>query len=439
VTREIRKVVVLGANGAMGSGGGEVFAAASIPTAFVARDHEKAREGLDRAQNLAKSEKIGAWVTLGTYDADLARTVAEADLIFEALAEEMPLKKKFFAEVDRHRRPDSIVATVSSGLSIAAMAEGRSDGFRRNFLGIHLFNPPNVIVGCEVVPHAGTDPALVAFVVDFLERRLGRKVIVTADLPAFCGNRVGFKVLNEVAQLAAEHGVAFMDTLVGPHTGRAMAPLATVDLVGWDVHRAIVDNLHENTNDEAHDAFALPPYMARLMDTGHLGDKTPQKGGFYRRVRDGKKTDVYVLDPARGDYHAAHDVIADTPDFVSRMKKLNRVGRYRDAMAVFLDAKAWEADLLRKVILGYISYGLNRVGEVVREPRDVDRIMGFGFNWAPPCVLVDLIGAPPLVKALERAKLAVPAVLVRHAEGGSGESQRMFREPHVDIGRFFVG
>ena len=78
----------------------------------------------------------------------------------EALAEELPLKQRFFEEVDRHRRPDSIVATVSSGLSIASMADGRSEGFRRSFLGIHLFNPPNVIVGCEVIPHAETDPAL---------------------------------------------------------------------------------------------------------------------------------------------------------------------------------------------------------------------------------------------------------------------------------------
>ena len=84
----------------------------------------------------------------------------------------------------------------------------------------------------------------------------------TSDTPAFCGNRVGFKVLNECAQLADEHGVAFIDSLVGPHTGRAMPPLATIDLVGWDVHKAIVDNVYANTNDEAHAAFALPAYDA---------------------------------------------------------------------------------------------------------------------------------------------------------------------------------
>ncbi len=431
--RRIRKVAVLGANGAMGSGSGELFAAEGIPTVFLARDHEKAREGLERAQGMAKSERLADAIELGTYDHDLDAAVAEADLIFEALAEDLPLKQKFFERVDRLRKPGSIVATVSSGLSIAAMANGRSEDFRQNFLGIHLFNPPNVIVGCEVIPHGDTDPELVRYVVDLLEGQMGRKVVLTADTPAFAGNRVGFKVLNEVAQLAAEHGVAFVDALVGPHTGRAMAPLTTVDLVGWDVHRAIVDNVHAHTKDEAHAAFALPAYMAKLMDSGHLGDKTPGKGGFYRRVRDGKKIEIFVLDPARGDYHAIRDVIVDVPDFVLQMKRLNRVGRYREAATAFLAAKGWEADLLRKVILGYVSYGLNRVGEVVKEARDVDRIMGFGFNWAPPSVLVDMMGAAETIAALERAKLPVPAVLAAHRGG------RLFDEPHVDTGRFFVG
>ncbi|MGH7896467.1 MAG: 3-hydroxyacyl-CoA dehydrogenase family protein [Candidatus Binatia bacterium] len=431
--REIRKVAVLGANGAMGSGGGELFAADGIEVVFLARDHEKAREGKERAQAMAKSEKLGDFIRLGTYDRELPQAVAEADLVFEALAEDLPLKQRFFEQVDRCRRADSIVATVSSGLSIAAMAAGRSESFRRNFLGIHFFNPPNVITGCEVIPHGETDPALVEFVVGLLEDRLGRKVVVTADLPAFAGNRVGFKVLNEVAQLAGEHGVAFVDTLVGPHTGRAMPPLATVDLVGWDVHRAIVDNVHAHTADEARAAFALPDYMARLMDAGHLGDKTPEKGGFYRRVPDGKKTEVYVLEPAKGDYRAARDSIVDVPDFVMRMKKLNRVGRYREALAVFLEASGWQGDLLRRVILGYVSYGLNRVGEVVKEARDVDRIMGFGFNWAPPSVLVDFMGVKETIRALDRAKLPVPKVLSDHGAG------KLFNEPNVDVGRFFVG
>src|SRR5512143_1474921 len=158
---EINKVVVIGANGTMGAGSGEVFAAGGCHVVFLARSHEKAHEALQAVQNMAKSQRIGDHISVGTYQDDLEDAVSKADLIFEALAEDLDLKKQYFAKIDRVRRPDSIVATVSSGLSIAEMAHGRSESFRRNFLGIHLFNPPHVIVGTEVIPHAETDKALV--------------------------------------------------------------------------------------------------------------------------------------------------------------------------------------------------------------------------------------------------------------------------------------
>ena len=104
--RTIEKVVVLGASGAMGSGSAEVFAAGGCDVTLLARTEDKAREALVGAQNLAKSERIGDRFRLGTYDGDLARADGEADLIFEALAEDLPLKKKFFVQVDEHRRPD---------------------------------------------------------------------------------------------------------------------------------------------------------------------------------------------------------------------------------------------------------------------------------------------------------------------------------------------
>ncbi|HEY2745418.1 MAG TPA: 3-hydroxyacyl-CoA dehydrogenase family protein, partial [Polyangia bacterium] len=375
MARQIRKVVVLGANGAMGAGSGEVFAAAGIETTFLARTKDKAIEGQRRAEKLAKSTAIARFIRVGTYDEDLARTVAEADLVFEAVSEDLALKRVFLAKIDEARRPDAIVATVSSGLSIAAMARAGGASFARHFLGIHFFNPPNVIVGCELIPHAGTDPAVVVDVDALLRQRLGRELVRTSDTPAFCGNRVGFKVLNECAQLAEARGpdgAAYIDALVGPHTGRAMAPLATIDFVGWDVHAAIVDNVYAHTRDEAHQSFRMPPGMRARLAEGCLGDKTPDKGGFFKK---GVNYGIQI------------------PEIARRMKELHRVGRYRQAFDAFAEAGGADAELMRRVILGYVSYGLGRVGEVVERVADVDRIMGFGFNWAPPGALVDLIGA----------------------------------------------
>jgi 3-hydroxyacyl-CoA dehydrogenase len=418
MARQIRKVVVLGANGAMGAGSGEVFAAAGIETTFLARTRDKAIEGQRRAEKLAKSSAISRFIRTGSYEEDLARAVGEADLVFEAVSEDLALKRVYFEQIDKLRKPDAIVGTVSSGLSIATMASVGGASFSRHFLGIHFFNPPNVIVGCELIPHAGTDPLVVADVTELLNERLGRELVRTSDTPAFCGNRVGFKVLNECAQLAEKHGAAYIDALLGPHTGRAMAPLATIDFVGWDVHQAIVDNVYAHTRDEAHAAFALPAFMKAKIAAGCLGDKTPDKGGFFTKADKQKGAPKTEL-----------------PEVARKMKALHHIGRYREAFDVFAEAGGADAELMRRVILGYVSYGLNRVGEVVEKVADVDRIMGFGFNWAPPGVLVDVIGARRTVKLLEAAGLPLPRVVIDAAE----RNQRLFDAAHVDIGRFFHG
>jgi 3-hydroxyacyl-CoA dehydrogenase len=219
-------------------------------------------------------------------------------------------------------------------------------------------------------------------------------------------------VLNECAQLAQTYGAPYIDALLGPHTGRAMAPLATIDFVGWDVHQAIVDNLHANTRDEAHGAFALPPSMREQIAQGTLGDKTPERGGFFKKD--------------------LKDQIA-VPEVAQQMKALHRVGRYREAFDLFAEARGDDAELMRRVILGYVSYGLGRVGEVVESVADVDRIMAFGFNWAPPGALVDLVGARRTVRLCEAARLPVPRALVDAAE----RNRRLF--DGSDGGRFFHG
>ncbi len=432
--RSIRKIVVLGANGAMGSGSGAVFACAGVPTVFLARSLEKAEAGRARAEQLAKGKLPPKSIRCGTYDDDLAHVVAEADLIFEAVAEDLETKRHVFAVIDRVRAPGTIVATVSSGLSISAMCAERSEDFRHHFLGVHLFNPPTVIVGCEIVPHADTSREVVDDVRELLEQTFGRVVVECADTPAFAGNRIGFKVLNEVAQLAEEHGVAYMDQLLGAHTGRALAPLATIDLVGWDVHKAIVDNLWDSTKDEAHASFLIPAYMVRGIAHGHLGRKTRDKGGFFRVDGKGDSAVHFVLDPDTGAYRPLAEVRPPLPAFVERMKAAIRVGKHSDALDALVRAEGKDAEILRRVMLGYISYALARVGEVVERPRDVDRIMAFGFNWAPPGMLVDAIGAKRAIELLEQAQLAVPPAIFEAARTG----RPIFDEPAIEPSKFFI-
>jgi len=427
-SRSIDHVVVLGANGAMGLGSGALFTTAVPRVTFLARTKEKADGGLAAAVKMVRSSTVANRVDTGSYDEDLDRVVAEADLIFEAVTEELDLKKHFFERIDKARRPDSIVATVTSGLSINQLAEGRSESFRKHFLGLHFFNPPNVIVGTELIAGKETDPKLVEFIDAFCTTRLGRAMVRTADTPGFAGNRVGFKVLNECAILAEEHGPLLIDEIVGPYTGRALTPLATIDLVGWDIHRAIVDNIYALAPDEAHDTLKLPEYMADLMSKGVLGLKTG--AGFFGKDDGGQRI---VLDPKTRKYVAKSSVSRPDLGFIEEVANLHRVGRYVDGMQAFAAAKGPYAAIAQKVIAGYISYSFHRVGEVTDDISGIDRIMGYGFNWAPPSVLVDTIGVRPTIQMIEKAGLPVPPALANAQEG-----TRFFDDPQVDVGKFFV-
>lgn len=429
-SRRLEHVVVLGANGTMGYGSGALFTTTVPRVTFLARSKDKAEQGLAAAVKAVRSGTVRNRVETGDYGADFDRAVPTADLIFESLTEDFEVKQQMFERVDKARHKDSIVATVTSGLSINKLAEGRSDSFKKQFLGLHFFNPPNVIVGTELVVGRDTDPGLADFIEVYCEKKLGRVMIRTSDTPGFAGNRVGFKVLNEAAQLAEERGPLLVDRLVGPYTGRALPPLATVDLVGWDIHKAIVDNIYKNTTDEAHGTLKLPAFMDRLIASGTLGDKSGR--GFFKT--DGKTS--LVLDPKTGDYRPTSEVRLPDLGFINEVANHHHNGRYSEGMKVFLEAPGDEAALARKVFAGYISYAFHRAGEVTRNITGIDLIMGFGFNWAPPSVLVDLLGVRETVTLIDKAGLPVPKLLAEAAS--SGQKTQFFNQPQVNRGRFFV-
>jgi 3-hydroxyacyl-CoA dehydrogenase len=429
-SRPIRKVAILGANGTMGFQSAALFTLAGIEVVFLARTKEKAEEGLAAAQKGVRSSTVAEFASTGSYDKDLQSAVADADIVFEALAENFAIKKEMFDKVEQWRRPGSIVATVTSGLSITKLAEGRGEDFQKNFIGLHFFNPPNVIVGTELIAGDRTDPELVEFLDVFCTKRLGRIMIRTADTPGFAGNRVGFKVLNECAQLAEQYNPVLIDKLVGPYTGRAMSPLATIDLVGWDVHKAIVDNVVENAKgDEAIDTVKIPAYMDKLIAGGTLGNKSG--GGFFKRG-----TEKLVLDIKTGDYYPAGQVQLPNLKFIKDIAFLHHIGEYKQAMQLFAKAEGDEAALARKVIAGYISYSFCRVGEVTETITGIDLIMGSGFNWAPPGLLTDLIGIPETIRMIEQAGVKVPPVLEQAAKAGRKEP--FFADPRLNKGKFFV-
>lgn len=426
----IKKIAVLGANGNMGSLSGGIFAQAGIQCYYFARTQEKAQKGKEKAIAQARSIVLDSLISAHSYD-ELEKIIPECDWIFEGLGENLNLKKDFYKKIDLLRKPDSIVSTVSSGLSITEMVEETSENLQSFFMGTHFYNPPGKLIANELIFHPKNSQELKKDIECFCDSVLRRVNIITHNTPAFAGNRVGFHFLNEVAISAIKQGVEKMDYLLGSYTGRAMPPLSTIDLVGFDVHQAIVDNIYEKINDERHEALKLPSYMLKMIENGQIGWKTPAKGGFFFRTPDKKKK---VLDIATLEYKDLQNIKVD---FVEQMKLFIRDGYYQKAINILKSTDNSDADLVRYFISSYLSYSFSRVAEITPEKDfiyGIDRVMSSGFSWMPPSAWVDLLGGPKattdfiksvsvplsIPSALENAKEAPMCRLVEYTRFLSG-------------------
>ena len=145
-------------------------------------------------------------IQTGGFDADLDR-IAQADWIIEAVIEDAAAKRALLERVDAAAAAGSIVSSNTSGLSIAGLAEGRSADFRRHWLGTHFFNPPRYLPLLEIIPTADTDPAVVAAVSEFADRRLGKNVVIAKDTPGFIANHVAMHGLVRIFEALAERKI----------------------------------------------------------------------------------------------------------------------------------------------------------------------------------------------------------------------------------------
>jgi len=406
---DVKNVVVLGASGTMGSLMGGLVAQTGRRVCFLSRTPERAQKGLARAIKQARSEVITQNIVCGGYDDLLAPALAEADWIVECVAENLPVKQGIYEKIDALRHSDSIVSSVTSSLPLELLVQSRSEDLRKHFLSTHFYNPPGKMLACETTGISDTMPEVLEFMNEFLSAELRRVIIPVKNTAAFAGNRIAFLLLNRIAALAIEHGVEMMDYLIGPYTGRLMRPLATLDLVGMDVYRAIMHSLQKDTNDEMHDMLAMPEYVNKMIDKGFLGAKT--KGGFYKRLEN-KKT--IFIDPETCDYIPA---VVPHFTFVEKAKDLIHLGMYRQAFDVIKSSKGIEADIVREILCTYIAYSYARIGEVTEPEFGIDginKVMLFGFNWACPSLVVDMFGGKDsAIKLLEDNGFAVPDKLVK--------------------------
>ena len=409
--KEFKTVTVLGANGTMGAGSAAILAAfGNLKVYMIARTLDKAQEGIEKAVESVRSDIIRQNMIPATYD-DLEKCVAESDWVFEAVAESYEAKLPINQRIAKARKPGTLVSTVSSGLSIEKLADMFDEDGKKHYYGTHFFNPPYKLVLCELITHPANDPNYTKALAEYLEKKLVRHVVICNDRPGFAGNRIGFQFMNEAAIVAEkkknEAGIYLIDQMLSGYTGRAMSPLATVDLVGLDVHKAIVDNIYENTKDVAHETFKLPSFMQKLIDQGALGNKAG-KGLYKREKNEEGKTILRVYNIDKNDYELPPQIDLS---FKNKAMEYVKESNYRGLANHIKNSSGSEAELVRYFIARYISYSLFLVPEVT-DIKGVDGAMGFGFNWVPPTAWVDLLGGVEETKKfIEKANLPVPDAL----------------------------
>jgi len=278
----IRAVGVIGL-GTMGAGIAEVFARSGFPVIAVEADPQALAKGiatLDASLGKAVTKgrltederaEIIARVTAGAKLTDLSG----ADLVVEVVPEQLAIKRQIVAELDRVCRPDAIIATNTSSLSVTAIAGGSAHPAR--VIGMHFFNPAPVMRLVEVVTTVVTDPA-VAEAVTELAGRLGKTPVQVTDRAGFVANALLLPYLNHAVRLL-ETGYASredIDTAATDGIGLPMGPLALLDLIGLDTSLAVLEVLQREFGGTR---YTPAPLLRRLTDAGRVGRKGGS--GFY--------------------------------------------------------------------------------------------------------------------------------------------------------------
>lgn len=280
---KIKKVCVLGA-GIMGSGIAQVVAAAGfdvtmrdIQDRFVDKGLQTIKFHLGRAvekENIkAKEAKDIMGRIQGT--TDLKDAAAEADLVVEAIVEDMRVKKEVFAELDSICKLDTILASNTSGLSITEIASATNRPHK--VLGVHFFNPAPVMQLVELIRGYLTSDNTLAATKAFVEK-LGKTAIEVKEAPGFAVNRILCPMINEAIFVFSE-GVATaedIDQAMVLGANHPMGPLALADLVGLDTLLAVLDGLHQELGE---DKYRPAPLLRKMVRAGHLGRKSGK--GFY--------------------------------------------------------------------------------------------------------------------------------------------------------------
>ncbi|HVA99008.1 MAG TPA: 3-hydroxyacyl-CoA dehydrogenase/enoyl-CoA hydratase family protein [Bacteroidia bacterium] len=339
-------------------------------------------------------------ITTGNFD-DNMKDIASCDWVIEVVVERLDIKQQVFTNVEKYRKPGTLITSNTSGIPIHLMTEGRSEDFKNNFCGTHFFNPPRYLKLLEIIPTPHTSPEVIDFFMNYGDLYLGKTTVLCKDTPAFIANRIGVFGIMALFHLVEKMGLTVdeVDKLTGPVLGRPKsATFRTCDVVGLDTLIHVANGLAANCpNDEAKDYFVLPSYVAKMAENKWLGSKTEQ--GFFKKVKgkDGK-SEIQSLDLKTLEYKPSQKVKFATLETTKTIDNLN------DRMKVLLAGKDKAGEFYRASFYGLFAYVSNRIPEISDELYRIDAAMNAGFGWElGPFEAWDALGVAETVKAMEAA------------------------------------
>jgi 3-hydroxyacyl-CoA dehydrogenase len=426
----IRKVVVLGA-GTMGAQVAAHLVAQGLEVALLdmvpagAADRSAlARRALQTLARLKPSPlhlpAHAALLRPGNFE-DHWGELKDADWVFEAVVEDLEIKRGLLGRVAGAVGPQAVVTSNTSGLGIGTMSSHLPADLQRRFFGTHFFNPPRYLKLLETIPGPRTDPAVLAAFEEFAEVVVGKGVVRCKDTPNFIANRVGAYGFGAAMQAMVDLGLTIeeVDALTGPPVGRPRsATFRTADIAGVDVCLRVSQNLYPLVpHDPQRDMLRLPAFVESMVQKGLLGEKSG--GGFYRK--DGRE--IRTLDWKSLEYRERRtpslpslDAAQAVADPIARVRQL--MGG-TDAVAQFL----W------RVLAGTCLYAAALIPEIADDVWSVDRAMEWGYGWGlGPFRTLDALGPQWVAEKAREKGQPVPPFLQQLLDSGR---KRFYDEQQV--------
>ena len=338
-------------------------------------------------------------ITTGNLEDNL-NLVGGCDWIIEVVIERLDIKKQVFDNIEKHRKPGTLITSNTSGIPIHLMLDGRSEDFQKHFCGSHFFNPPRYLNLLEIIPTPKTDPAVTDFLMDYGSKFLGKTTVQCKDTPAFIANRIGVFSIMSLFHTVKDMGLTVdeVDKLTGPVLGRPKsATFRTADVVGLDTLVLVANGLKENTpNDEANHLFELPAYIDQMVQNEWLGSKSGQ--GFYKKVKTDGKSEILSLDLETLEYKPKKKARFQTLEATKPVEDLSK------RMKMLFNGKDRAGEFYRRSFVGLFQYVSNRVPEIADEVFKVDDALRAGFGWKQgPFEAWDAVGLKHAVEAMEKA------------------------------------